>query len=220
MNTVTKPLAINFRSNYTEMLEQLNLSHEDFNDLPYDIVFCENFKELSSEVIKDPEIIIIGGIMITAPGSFSELSMMLDILCKHSGSTKKPKIIGCINKNTTLDIIKEMKRSGVIGIIPSMVSFGIDSWKRGLKSINQPGGYWAKEYYPTAKLQTELAGKLKDIHLTNRQREVYDLISKRGLSNKQIAKVLSISESTVKIHVSAIMKSFCVRNRTQLALTK
>ena len=56
--------------------------------------------------------------------------------------------------------------------------------------------------------------------LTERQREVFELIANRGISNKQIARTLSISESTVKIHVSAIMRSCCVRNRTQLALMR
>lgn len=56
--------------------------------------------------------------------------------------------------------------------------------------------------------------------LTPRQQEVFDLIANRGLSNKQIARTLNIAESTVKLHVSAIMKNYCVRNRTQLALTK
>lgn len=56
--------------------------------------------------------------------------------------------------------------------------------------------------------------------LTLRQREVFELIANRGISNKQIARTLNISESTVKIHVSAIMRSYCVRNRTQLALMR
>ena len=58
------------------------------------------------------------------------------------------------------------------------------------------------------------------IELTPRQRDIFDLIATRGISNKQIARVLGISESTVKIHVSAVMRNFCVRNRTQLALMR
>lgn len=56
--------------------------------------------------------------------------------------------------------------------------------------------------------------------LTNRQREIFNIIATRGASNKQIARALGISESTVKIHVSAIMRNLCVRNRTQLALMR
>jgi two-component system nitrate/nitrite response regulator NarL len=56
--------------------------------------------------------------------------------------------------------------------------------------------------------------------LTARQQEIFDLIATRGISNKQIARILDISESTVKIHVSAVMRNFCVQNRTQLALMR
>ena len=56
--------------------------------------------------------------------------------------------------------------------------------------------------------------------LTSRQRDIFNLIATRGISNKQIARELGISESTVKIHVSAVMRNFCVRNRTQLALMR
>jgi len=57
-----------------------------------------------------------------------------------------------------------------------------------------------------------------DIVLTPRQREVKDLICARGLSNKQIARILRITDCTVKVHVSAILKIYKVKNRTQLAL--
>jgi DNA-binding NarL/FixJ family response regulator len=57
-----------------------------------------------------------------------------------------------------------------------------------------------------------------NIHLTARQQQVMDLVCHRGLPNKTIANMLKITESTVKIHVSAILKEYGVRNRTQLAL--
>jgi len=46
-----------------------------------------------------------------------------------------------------------------------------------------------------------------------RQREVLSLIN-RGMSNKQIANVLSISEATVKYHIGILFKHLEVRNRT------
>ncbi|RPF71177.1 LuxR C-terminal-related transcriptional regulator [Aurantiacibacter spongiae] len=52
--------------------------------------------------------------------------------------------------------------------------------------------------------------------LTARQCEVLDLLVK-GHSNKTIAQMLSISESTVKVHVRAIMAESGLRNRTQIA---
>jgi DNA-binding NarL/FixJ family response regulator len=56
------------------------------------------------------------------------------------------------------------------------------------------------------------------IRLTGRQREIMALVANRGLSNKKIAQILNISESTVKVHISSILKAYGVRNRTQLAL--
>lgn len=52
--------------------------------------------------------------------------------------------------------------------------------------------------------------------LTFRQQEVIRLVSK-GLSNKEIAQQLGITERTVKFHVGVILESLQVRNRYELA---
>jgi DNA-binding NarL/FixJ family response regulator len=49
--------------------------------------------------------------------------------------------------------------------------------------------------------------------LTPRQREVLALLG-QGKSNKEIARQLDLSEGTVKLHVTAILKSLNVSNRT------
>jgi DNA-binding NarL/FixJ family response regulator len=56
------------------------------------------------------------------------------------------------------------------------------------------------------------------LKLTPRQSQVLKLICHRGLSNKAIGNILKISESTVKIHTSAILRCYGVKNRTQLVL--
>ena len=53
-------------------------------------------------------------------------------------------------------------------------------------------------------------------HLSPRELEVLDLIV-QGLSNKQIAYDLKISEETAKNHVKHIFEKLDVRNRTQAA---
>jgi two-component system, NarL family, response regulator YdfI len=50
--------------------------------------------------------------------------------------------------------------------------------------------------------------------LTPREKELLQLIS-RGLTNKQIALLLSISEHTVKFHLSSIFSKLGVYNRTE-----
>lgn len=66
--------------------------------------------------------------------------------------------------------------------------------------------------------QKRSATNSNKIQLTVRQEQILNLIRDRGASNKVIAKMLKISESTVKLHITAILKKYGVRNRTQLAL--
>ena len=54
--------------------------------------------------------------------------------------------------------------------------------------------------------------------LNSRQLHILQLICQRGLANKQIAKVLHISESAVKSNIGIILKTYGLRNRTQLAV--
>jgi len=53
--------------------------------------------------------------------------------------------------------------------------------------------------------------------LTEREHDVLDLVS-QGFSNKLIAHSLSISDSTVRVHIRAILKKTTLKNRTEAAL--
>lgn len=57
----------------------------------------------------------------------------------------------------------------------------------------------------------------KLLSITPRQRDVLAGIE-RGLSNKEIARDLGISDSTVKIHLAALFAHFGARNRTDLLI--
>ncbi len=51
-------------------------------------------------------------------------------------------------------------------------------------------------------------------YLTERQQDVLQQMVK-GLANKEIARELNMSPSTVKVHIAAILREFAVNNRTQ-----
>jgi DNA-binding NarL/FixJ family response regulator len=53
--------------------------------------------------------------------------------------------------------------------------------------------------------------------LTPRQRQILPLLAK-GMSNKEIARVLKIAEGTTKIHASGLLRVLGVRNRTEAAV--
>lgn len=55
------------------------------------------------------------------------------------------------------------------------------------------------------------------VRLTTREREVLAEVA-RGRSNREIARTLTLSEKTVKAHVSAILTKLGVHDRTQAAL--
>ena len=54
-------------------------------------------------------------------------------------------------------------------------------------------------------------------HLTGRQLEVLEAV-RQGQSNKVIARMLDISEATVKLHVRQLLRKFNASNRTQIAI--
>ena len=67
------------------------------------------------------------------------------------------------------------------------------------------------------KVASRLLQEMSSDPLTPREREVLALIG-RGMANKVIARELSLSEKTVKAHVSSILAKLGVTDRTQAAL--
>ena len=56
--------------------------------------------------------------------------------------------------------------------------------------------------------------KIKELGLSKREYEVLTYIAK-GLSNKEIADVLCLSENTIKTHVSNVLLKLNAKRRTQ-----
>lgn len=58
---------------------------------------------------------------------------------------------------------------------------------------------------------------LNDYELTDREQDIIKLIAK-GLSNKEIAGALFLSEGTVKNHITSILSKMELKHRTQIAI--
>lgn len=57
-------------------------------------------------------------------------------------------------------------------------------------------------------------GKLRELGITRRELEILDLIA-QGLSNREIAEKLFVSENTVKTHSSRLFDKLSAKRRTQ-----
>jgi DNA-binding NarL/FixJ family response regulator len=72
------------------------------------------------------------------------------------------------------------------------------------------------EIWASRELLTRTIGRLSAPQLTEREREVLQLLA-QGLSNRAIGEQLGISERTVKTHVANLFDKFGVRTRLELA---
>jgi DNA-binding NarL/FixJ family response regulator len=64
---------------------------------------------------------------------------------------------------------------------------------------------------PDSESQSAAAGTEK---LSRRQRELLKLLD-RGLSNRELAEIMEISEHTVKVHLWRLFRRLSVKNRSQ-----
>jgi DNA-binding NarL/FixJ family response regulator len=99
---------------------------------------------------------------------------------------------------------------GAAGFIPKSAS--LDAMREGLTAV-QGGDGWFPDSGEAAA-DDDLA---RIASLTPAQRRILAAI-RQGLLNKQIAWELSISEATVKAHITAILRKLGVGSRTQAVL--
>lgn len=83
---------------------------------------------------------------------------------------------------------------------------------RAIKAVQE-----GQRYLPGA-VAASLAAGLAHPALTPRELEVLQLVAK-GLANKEIADVLSMTEHTAKAHLKSILAKLGVRDRTEAATT-
>lgn len=94
-----------------------------------------------------------------------------------------------------------------------------------IKAVITHGGLWVGQEIllglieASSKLVTNRPEQVSNLldKLTKREKEVA-LESSKGLSNKEIARVLSITERTVKAHLASIFERLGAKDRLQLAL--
>ncbi len=114
-------------------------------------------------------------------------------------------------------IITSVMEAGAAGFIPK--DSPREVFVRAFSEIWAGGTYTPESYVPPNKaLRTgdaDPAARLAE--LTPQQARILDLVCE-GKLNKQIAYELSIAETTVKAHITAILRKLGARSRTQAVL--
>jgi DNA-binding NarL/FixJ family response regulator len=121
-----------------------------------------------------------------------------------------------VSANDDPAVIRRCMDFGASGFIPK--TLGVEAMRAAIARVLE-GGVWTP---PDVDLSgkpdadtAELIGRLAS--LTPQQVRVLMMLSE-GLLNKQIAYALSVSEATVKAHVSAILQKLGVESRTQAVI--
>lgn len=221
MNTTTLPTIVYFQTGSEDILQTKRDRFISGLNKTCHVDTVGNWSDLSAVLTRDVHSVIFNiGSIHRNGGSISEFMMMVETMIKYTDRLKKINVAICINADTSVATIKEIQKTNVRAIVPDTGSWATEETLNAVIALITDQRYFPKHIISQLPGAVKKTANKNHHSLTGRQQEVFDLIANRGLSNKQIARVLNISESTVKIHVSAVMKNLCVRNRTQLALTK
>lgn len=196
-----------------------NTVQDIVDTLPVKVKYCSTWAELSENMKFLPKTICFHISELTHSSAI-EIVNMIHTLAKLLDNKENITVSVSVEKDTTLQAIKDLQKSNIFGIVPGMKSFGKEETLKGLQAQWNNIPYWPKHILDQLDGAKKPIAKQKtgEIKLTPRQEQILFLIRERGSSNKVIAKTLNITESTVKLHVGLVLKKFGVKNRTQLAV--
>lgn len=101
----------------------------------------------------------------------------------------------------------------IYGALIALLFAGVGIWL-GLKLTRQKEVVVIKEVPAPSRPFAMNEERLKDLGITKRELEILELIA-RGMSNREIAEKLFVSENTVKTHSSRLFDKLSAKRRTQ-----
>jgi len=121
-----------------------------------------------------------------------------------------------VSGNQDRAVIRHCLEFGAAGFIPKSTS--LDAMRNAITQVMEGGRWTPPDFDPNAAPNRESSALARRLaSLTPQQIRVLMMVS-QGLLNKQIAYELSVSEATVKAHVSAILQKLGVESRTQAVI--
>ncbi|WP_135078971.1 response regulator transcription factor [Terasakiella sp. SH-1] len=124
-----------------------------------------------------------------------------------------------VSASEDIETVRSAAQYGAVGFIPKTAAPEI--MKEAISSVLNGGRYWPTEEatQPRPEEDRQRKSEFEDKlgRLTPSELRVLELMS-AGMSNKVIAFELNIKESTVKSHVTALLRKLDVFNRTQAVI--
>ncbi|NKQ09829.1 response regulator transcription factor ErdR [Pseudomonas sp. SST3] len=113
-------------------------------------------------------------------------------------------------------VVARSREFGASGFIPK--SSSLETIQQAVRVVLDGDVWWPSNIQDVAHVSPEAKAASEGLaSLTPQQFRVLTMVCD-GLLNKQIAYELSVSEATIKAHVTAIFRKLGVRTRTQAAL--
>ena len=120
-----------------------------------------------------------------------------------------------VSGNEDRAVMRHCLEFGAAGYVPK--SLDVETMRAAIRAVLD-GGRWTPPDFDAKAGRDEASALVKRLSsLTPQQVRVLMMLS-QGLLNKQIAYELSVSEATVKAHVSAILQKLGVESRTQAVI--
>jgi DNA-binding NarL/FixJ family response regulator len=177
--------------------------------IPLNIAEAGTFAEMSELIGADPDLDLV--LLDLAMPGVKGFSGLMYLRAQYPGV---PVVI--VSATEDADVIRRCFEFGASGFIPK--TLGTEAMRDAVRQVLEGGTFVPADIDLSAGRDSEsakLAARLAS--LTPQQVRVLMMLSE-GLLNKQIAYELTVSEATVKAHVSAILTKLGVDSRTQAVI--
>lgn len=110
---------------------------------------------------------------------------------------------------------KNLVSAGFTGCTLSPMMYGLEAAEESVYCINKDPYYWSPVAVPDTKVTPVKSSTQLEITLTFRQEQIFKMVC-TGMTNRQIAMRLNLSESTVKMHIGILLKKYRAQHRSRL----
>jgi len=178
-----------------------------FNDLK--VVEAGTLEETTAALVADPDAdLILLDLKMPGVSGFSGLTFL-----RSQYPTVPVIVVSGVEEPATIRTCMEF---GASGYIPKTTP--IETMNSAIRTVLDGGNWTPPDIALGSAADKETADLVRRLaSLTPQQMRVLSMLSE-GLLNKQIAYELSVSEATVKAHVSAILMKLGVESRTQAVI--